>query len=65
MDDVNDDDADILGRLRGMDDGEDIQNLQNLLGGNATNLDNLDRDQIHAMLQSGYYEEDEFEDDDD
>jgi hypothetical protein len=25
--DDNDDDADILGRLRGMDDGEDIQNL--------------------------------------
>lgn len=32
------------------------------MGGNATILDNLDRDQINAMLDNKYYEEDDFDD---
>lgn len=40
-----DDEAQILNRLRSVDDdSDDLNNIQLLPGGNETNLDNLDKD---------------------
>lgn len=48
-----DDNDDVLNRLRSVDDdGEDINDLQILQGGNATNLDNMTQDQVLHMINS-------------
>lgn len=48
-----DENDDVLNRLRSVDDdGEDINDLQILQGGNATNLDNLTQDQVLRMINS-------------
>ena len=47
----------ILNRLRSVDD--DINNLNiNLPGGNATNLDNLDKDEVLRMINQQMGEND-------
>ena len=46
---MSEDGEGILNRLRSVD--EDINNLNiNLPGGNATNLDNLDKDEVLRMI---------------
>jgi sigma54-dependent transcription regulator len=52
-------DENILGRLRGVEDGDDLGQLQMLMGGNATNLDGLDREQIEKILDQEYYDDDD------
>lgn len=43
----DDDDAQILNRLRSVDDeSDDLNNIQLLAGGNETNLDNLNQEQV-------------------
>ena len=47
-----------------MDDGEvDINNLQILPGGEATNLDNMDKDQVLRMINDQMQMDDDEEDD--
>jgi hypothetical protein len=43
-----------------VDDGEDINNLHILPGGNATNLDNLDKDQVLRMINNQMISDDEY-----
>ena len=52
-------DDEILGRLRGVEDGDDVRQLNMLMGGNATNLDGLDREQIEKILDQEYYDEED------